>query len=191
MRKMITVLFAILVISMTWGTASAYDITNDDNEIESWEDQPVQVDTTTMAFDWRSACNRSMDTWNGVGANFTYINKQNSSTNIVTIGKFNLSHTDWAAQETRTTGVIMPNGHREKTSSLIQINMNPNIIWSTSTTQNFSVADVQSVVLHELGHSLGLGHSEYSTAVMQGEYRADKRILTSDDIDGIIAIYGT
>jgi hypothetical protein len=47
------------------------------------------------------------------------------------------------------------------------------------------------VALHELGHSLGLGHSANPSAVMAPYYTYNPNVqLTSDDIQGIQAIYG-
>ncbi len=62
-----------------------------------------------------------------------------------------------------------------------------------NTKQNFNIGstyDIQSVVMHELGHALGLSHSSTYGAVMYPSYSAVKRALTSDDIAGIQAIYG-
>jgi hypothetical protein len=50
--------------------------------------------------------------------------------------------------------------------------------------------DFPSIVLHELGHALGLGHSTTSGAVMQNGYRGARRELTADDIAAIQAVYG-
>lgn len=50
--------------------------------------------------------------------------------------------------------------------------------------------DVESVALHELGHSLGLRHSDVNNSVMEATYEGERRDLTQDDIDGIRAIYG-
>lgn len=50
--------------------------------------------------------------------------------------------------------------------------------------------DVYSVVLHELGHALGLGHSDQPNAVMYAYYRrADK--LTDKDAKAIRGLYAT
>ena len=49
--------------------------------------------------------------------------------------------------------------------------------------------DFFTVALHELGHSLGLGHSTVSGSVMEAVYTGVRRVLTADDIAGIQAIY--
>ena len=52
--------------------------------------------------------------------------------------------------------------------------------------------DFQSVVLHEMGHVLGLGHSLVKTAVMYASYSTGsiKRQLQADDLAGLLALYG-
>lgn len=54
------------------------------------------------------------------------------------------------------------------------------------------VADVQSVLTHELGHVLGLGHSQDNLATMAPAYRADggQRHLAVDDKLGLCSLYG-
>lgn len=50
--------------------------------------------------------------------------------------------------------------------------------------------DLFTVLLHELGHALGLGHSTVSGSVMEAIYGGGRRTLGADDIAGIQAIYG-
>ena len=50
--------------------------------------------------------------------------------------------------------------------------------------------DLQTVALHEIGHSLGLLHSDVPGSVMDASYDGGKRVLTADDIAGISHIYG-
>lgn len=52
--------------------------------------------------------------------------------------------------------------------------------------------DLQSILTHEIGHFLGLGHSLSSSATMWWQYSTDDvsyRKLTDDDIAGLCAIY--
>jgi hypothetical protein len=50
--------------------------------------------------------------------------------------------------------------------------------------------DYFTVMLHELGHSLGLDHSTVVGSVMEAVYAGPRRTLGDDDIGGIQAIYG-
>jgi hypothetical protein len=52
------------------------------------------------------------------------------------------------------------------------------------------VYDLETVILHELGHSLGLGHTEFPGAVMGSSYIGANRELSPDDIAGITTLYG-
>jgi hypothetical protein len=64
--------------------------------------------------------------------------------------------------------------------------------WSTAATTPSGQFDVESVMLHEFGHYLSLGHSTVPDAVLWEfiESGTQKRNLNADDIAGIIAIYG-
>ena len=50
--------------------------------------------------------------------------------------------------------------------------------------------DLETVALHEIGHSLGLLHSDVPGSVMSASYDGGKRELTADDIAGMSYIYG-
>ncbi|MBT9560517.1 MAG: matrixin family metalloprotease [Myxococcales bacterium] len=50
--------------------------------------------------------------------------------------------------------------------------------------------DLESVLLHEIGHALGLGHSSDPSAVMWSQYSGTRRALSADDRAGMLAIYG-
>jgi hypothetical protein len=60
--------------------------------------------------------------------------------------------------------------------------------WSVNTPP--SGTDLPTVALHELGHGLGLNHSDVNSAVMFAFYGGPRRELTADDIAGIQSIYG-
>ncbi|RYG22626.1 matrixin family metalloprotease [bacterium] len=51
--------------------------------------------------------------------------------------------------------------------------------------------DFFTIALHEIGHALGLGHSDAAGSIMQPAYGGARRSLSADDIAGIQAIYGT
>lgn len=49
--------------------------------------------------------------------------------------------------------------------------------------------DLETVVLHELGHMLGLDHSPERGSIMNSSYHGQQRTLGIDDVNGICALY--
>jgi len=64
-----------------------------------------------------------------------------------------------------------------------------------NTGVNFSIGgggnsvDLETIMLHEFGHALGLAHSTDSTAIMYGTYNGIKPAPTLDDVEGITAAW--
>lgn len=50
--------------------------------------------------------------------------------------------------------------------------------------------DFQTVILHELGHSLGLEHPTDATSIMFERYQGTRRVLEPGDLQGLLEIYG-
>ena len=50
--------------------------------------------------------------------------------------------------------------------------------------------DLVTVAAQEIGHALGLGHSNVACALMNAFYTGSHRYLSQDDVDGIQSIYG-
>ncbi len=92
-------------------------------------------------------------------------------------------------QSPNALGVTMTYMYGAKISDADTV-YNPNRQWSTSGAWN--KIDVQAVATHEIGHQLGLDHSQTSTATMYyavGAGNLGPRSLHSDDIAGLCAIY--
>lgn len=59
--------------------------------------------------------------------------------------------------------------------------------WVDSETRNI---DLLTVAAHEIGHTLGLAHSDQPEALMFSSYSGPQRFLSEDDIAGIQSLYG-
>jgi hypothetical protein len=55
------------------------------------------------------------------------------------------------------------------------------INWNSYMLGNFSFDDLVGVMMHEIGHNLGLTHEENST--LMGEYHGDRLLLSSEGFD--------
>jgi hypothetical protein len=64
-------------------------------------------------------------------------------------------------------------------------------IWSSSLRPNAEQPiDLVTVAAHEIGHAIGLGHSEDKTALMYPYYEGSHRYLSTDDVNGAQFLYG-
>ncbi|MDW7740653.1 MAG: matrixin family metalloprotease, partial [Bacillota bacterium] len=63
--------------------------------------------------------------------------------------------------------------------------------WSTAVPTPSGYIDLETVALHEFGHWLNLGHSDNQAAVMYYMYQGIRRSLHTDDIAGVLYIYGS
>lgn len=59
--------------------------------------------------------------------------------------------------------------------------------WVNSDSRN---VDLLTVAAHEIGHNLGLAHSNDPNALMYPSYRGPHRFLDNDDIAGVQSLYG-
>ena len=62
--------------------------------------------------------------------------------------------------------------------------------WSTSPSR-FGQVDAQSIITHEVGHQLGLGHSSVNGSTMYPAYAGGTgaRTLAQDDLEGVCSLY--
>nr|XP_043632278.1 metalloendoproteinase 5-MMP-like [Erigeron canadensis] len=68
---------------------------------------------------------------------------------------------------------------------------NSDVSWSVGPGPVPNYFDLETVALHEIGHLLGLGHSQYRDAVMfSGIPAGTVKGLNFDDIQGIKVLYG-
>ena len=65
------------------------------------------------------------------------------------------------------------------------------VVLTTNNKISWTKYDIETVTLHELGHALGLGHSDVKEAVMYPTYHGQMRTLHLDDECGVLELYGT
>ncbi len=74
-------------------------------------------------------------------------------------------------------------------TAVSEIYFNDAFRWTTDQASKEGL-DVESVALHELGHSLGLGHINCSETVMSGVYAGARTELTPQDHAALCAVWG-
>ncbi|MCA0199370.1 MAG: pre-peptidase C-terminal domain-containing protein [Proteobacteria bacterium] len=130
--------------------------------------------------------------WDEVG-NFTFVESSNPMTADIVVmfdelsgegsSTIGLAHTYYSAGVVRDSYISFDIGRRYRlTDGTVQIVGSP-----TSS----STSDFYTLVLHEVGHALGLDHEDDFPTVMGSFQNSSITDLTSDEINGIRYLYGT
>ena len=133
---------------------------------------------------------KTHSTWNNVGSSsftFTYVTETSRCPSLVQecpLGQYFDGYNDfgWLPLGPGILGVTWSGIDVDEADIALSTNFN----WYTDGINDF---DIETVLLHENGHALGLGHSEYTEAGMYAYYHGVQRVLHSDDIAGISALY--
>jgi hypothetical protein len=140
---------------------------------------------------WKAEFARALQTW----ANYSPLNFHFVGDNGAASNAWGLVQGDSRFGDIRLGAIPLPGALAAtvfpSTQGASQGGTNPGDI-TLSTRYRFRIGanyDLHSVLLHEVGHALGLGHSSAGT-VMYGAYTRIKAGLSADDIAGIRAMYG-
>lgn len=147
-------------------------------------------DNTTDTIGIIQALSNSMASWTNSSADFQFSYGGRADRAAPSYDSFNQIR--WAFPASTDTWLAITSWWSSSGKILeADILFNDNYVWATGDTISTGTFDVESVALHEFGHVLGLGHS-VPPAVMQPTMSSGikRRVLTSDDINGILALYG-
>jgi len=175
-----------------------------------WQINPVKGANITGTVEQAEVFRTSFFSWQSVGtATVTFIEGAPTPTNIVSsYDNINLITTNITPQQYgssalafTTTFTIDQGGVVDQFDRPVDfpgqimeadIMFNPSTQFSTNATTPATLFDLQSVAIHEIGHLLGLDHTNLVSSVMFPTLIAGvnyARTLTTDDIAGISTIY--
>jgi hypothetical protein len=141
------------------------------------------------------AINAAAQTWNNASTNFHFesLGQGDGNTGACSTGGDGQNTVSWGPLEGTllavTCSLYRNDGGPLSTATEFDMKIDPDWAWTTGAQPSF---DLQSVVTHEFGHALGLGHSADANSIMFADYPqgAIKRDLTGDDMDGLLGLYG-
>ncbi|KAL8106280.1 hypothetical protein AgCh_029899 [Apium graveolens] len=137
----------------------------------------------------KSVFRTAFDRWSTV-TTLTFLQSDNYRRADIKIGFYNGDHGDGEEFD----GVLGTLAHAfSPPSGRLHLDGAENWVINGEDLKSYSAVDLESVVVHEIGHLLGLGHSSVEDAVMFPSIPSGARKvqLAGDDVDGIQSLYGS
>lgn len=90
-------------------------------------------------------------------------------------------------------GILGHSDFPRSDNSLIEIHIDSDENWYIGTDDNTpeNQTNLYAVLIHEIGHALGIAHSNDRNSIMFAFYSGDKLELGNDDINAIQSLYGS
>ena len=140
----------------------------------------------------QSALTGTQGSWNGAGSRFRFVNGGTTSTCPSLVPgcaggqRFDGENgVGWAVLEEGTLGVTVYSTSIDEAD----MGINTGYPWNLGCQELGTSYDLQTVLLHENGHVVGLDHSSDTGAIMYPSYQQADCTLGQDDINGIRSIY--
>jgi hypothetical protein len=130
------------------------------------------------------AIRQAFDIWS-TAAGLTFVEISNEQKADITISWERGNHGDSFPFTDRKTLA-----HASTPDADTEIHFNEDEDWTDSSkNNNDQPVDLVTVAAHEIGHALGLDHSNDKNSLMYPTYSKSHRYLDSDDVSGIQALY--
>ncbi|MAF33091.1 MAG: matrixin family metalloprotease [Desulfobacterales bacterium] len=138
----------------------------------------------------------AMNKWNGL-SNFsfssntsTYVDPCNSVSSPDYLNSYNFSSNNCDRGWGGATLAVCYLWYSGSTRLDTDVIFNSNRSWGVHDGTTTSPYDFKRVAVHEVGHALGLGHETTNTAIMNPYYSTTIIGPQTDDINGLVALYG-
>ena len=138
---------------------------------------------SVISFGYEDAISSAFDRWASV-ANLSFTQVDDQAGDIILAGEY-----IWSSEIAHAAiGRSFSENEGEAFSQISwsEVHFSEAVYWSTGASFGY---DFLTVATHEIGHALGLGHSEVAGALMYADYQGINT-LQADDIAGIQYLYG-
>lgn len=200
-----------LIIILLISNIFSYRLNNVAKSGSRWKALPIRINVNTKNADLSktsvgNAIKKSMEEWNTKTHKNVFEYKEDDSIQATETIKMNGRNTiTFSKNFAQDSGGFDPytvvavggqfNNGEEMTDAFILFN-SENIIWDSEDEVNSKSSgyrdDLNTIALHELGHVIGLGHSEVPEACMSTDRSVKiKRTLHTDDIEGANYLLGS
>jgi Matrixin. len=182
-------------------------------------ENPVYVNlanfpTSATSLNWQKVAQESIESINtkanedGIYADFAFTDELQLKDEIIMVARYNSGTVDPVTNRSNaplgrtnpynisgSSGLIHIRSSGEGKLMIYEITKTEVIIntyypWSRNGERGVSY-DLETTIVHELGHAAGLGHHTGSNSTMSPlNYRGEQKRWDTDDVNGLIAIYG-
>lgn len=188
-------LFVYIVTLFSALNSSAFTLSNSSG-VKGWANNEVTIVVNTTncpsGVDVVALIKDAMEVWNNVPTSSLKVKYGGTTTStidgnpVVAYCSVNFAADTGGADQDTVPGVARGNGNPQLTSGLLILNASA----GAANIASVSRIGLEVVVAHEIGHVLGLGHSQSANALMYYTYSLKSDLnLAQDDIDGISYLY--
>ncbi|MCI4625350.1 MAG: matrixin family metalloprotease [Candidatus Magnetoovum sp. WYHC-5] len=158
-----------------------------------WKDKTALFYVGYDSGTYDSAFKEALDSWNNLSAfKYTYVSEYADPCTQDYINGFALSDTHCSQPWDSATLAVTRTWYNKNEMIEADIIVNTGIDWAVFYGPGNRIAyDFRRVVAHELGHALGIDHSDTTNALMYYRYQDEVYTQQEDDINALTALYGS